>query len=335
MNEIATIQPPASVIPSPKPSALNVMAMRYNVEPTKLLDTLKQTVFKNATDAQLMALVVVANEYGLNPFTRQLYAFPDKGGGIVPVIGVDGWMKLMNSHPDFDGVEIDMIEDSATGKPYSCTATIHVKNRKIPTKVTEHLSECFRNTDPWNKQPRRMLRHRAIIQAARVAFGFSAMDPDEADAVITAATAATSKPDFGPATVTSEQPAPKQIDAPQQEAPRRGRPPKVSLPAVTEVQATTQPATAPAATPAPEPPKAPAASGVNYVKGLRGLCALESLTEEELLAFGRSEKGWEDSLGSLEEVQEIQPSKLEEAYNQWSTFAKAIKSAKAAEAKAS
>ncbi len=329
-NEVATTPTTqtAAIIPAPKLSVLASLGTRYNVEPAKLLETLKNTVFKNSTEAQLMALCIVADQYQLNPFTKQIYAFPDKGGGIVPVIGVDGWMKMMNEHPQFDGVEIEVAEDQTTGKPYSVTATIHVKNRKFPTKVTEHLSECARNTDPWNKQPRRMLRHRAIIQAIRVAFGFSAMDPEEADALQLAAPANSGKPDFGPAIVTSE-PAP--TPAPPAEAPRRGRPPK-SLPAVTNIEATVQkaPEPTPAATPppaAPAPaPAAPAAkSTINFVRGLRGMFNLSQITEDELLEYGRAELGWDNSLGELEQVQEMQPSKLEHAYTDWENIAKAIK----------
>ena len=327
-QEIQTYNP-QGISPAPKASALNVMASRYSVEPAKLLDTLKQTVFKNATDAQLMALVVVANEYGLNPFTKQLYAFPDKGGGIVPVVGVDGWLKMMNDHPKFDGVEVDMIEDTATGKPFSCTATIHVKDRKFPTKVTEHLSECARNTDPWNKQPRRMLRHRAIIQAIRVAFGFSAMDPDEAEAVASATPANAGKPDFGPATVTSEPTAtPKRL----------GRPPKTAAmpPAVVELpkvepeqpQEGQSPFSGPETpeTPPAPPTDAPAAkSQVNYLKGIRGMLKLGGIEEAVLLEFLRETRGLDDSLASLEEVAMMAPLQLEQAYNMWPIIEKAIK----------
>ena len=37
------------------------------------------------TDAQMAALLVVANQYNLNPWTKEIYAFPDKSNGIVPV----------------------------------------------------------------------------------------------------------------------------------------------------------------------------------------------------------------------------------------------------------
>ncbi|TSA40187.1 hypothetical protein D4Q85_00180 [bacterium] len=167
-----------------KPSALNLMASRLNVEPTKLYETLKATVFQKATNEELLSLVVVANEYGLNPFLKELYAFPAKGGGIVPIVSIDGWNKMLVRQPDFDGIEFEFEED-AERNPISCTATVHVKGRSHPCKITEYLAECKRNTDPWNNMPHRMLRNRTLCQASRVAFGFSGMRQEEevADAI--------------------------------------------------------------------------------------------------------------------------------------------------------
>jgi phage recombination protein Bet len=163
-----------------KPSAINVMAARMSVEPTKLFDTLKSTVFAKATNEELLALVVVANEYDLNPFLKEIYAFPAKGGGIVPIISVDGWGKMLIRQPDFDGMEFEFADDEK-GEVYSCTCTIYVKNRSHPVKITEYLHECKRNTEPWNNMPRRMLRNRTLCQASRVAFGFSSqLHEDEA-----------------------------------------------------------------------------------------------------------------------------------------------------------
>ena len=159
------------------------MASRFNVEPAKLLATLKSTVFKGASDDELMALCIVANEYGLNPMTKEIYAFPAKGGGIVPVVSVDGWINIINSHPQMDGLDFEM-EVDAQGAPVSCTAIIYRKERSRPIKVTEYYSECKRGTDPW-KMAHRMLRHKALIQCARVAFGFSGIyDEDEARDII-------------------------------------------------------------------------------------------------------------------------------------------------------
>lgn len=180
-NQIAVQQPPFTAAGA-KPSALGVMAARFNVEPAKLLSTLKNTVFKNATDDELLALVVVANEYGLNPLTKQIYAFPNKGGGIVPVVAVDGWMRVINEHAQMDGVDFEFDHD-AQGSLVACTCVIYRKDRTRPVRVTEYLEECKRNTDPW-KMEHRMLRHKALIQCARVAFGLSGIfDEDEAERI--------------------------------------------------------------------------------------------------------------------------------------------------------
>ena len=165
---------------TPRASILAKMADRFSVEPNKLLDTLKATAFKSqggVTNEQMMSLLIVADQYSLNPFTKEIFAFPDKGG-IVPVVGVDGWSRIINEHPQFDGVEFTYTGD---GAELACTCTIHRKDRAHPIAVTEYLAECKRGTGPWGSHPRRMLRHKALIQGARLAFGFAGIyDEDEA-----------------------------------------------------------------------------------------------------------------------------------------------------------
>lgn len=170
------------------------MASRLSVDPDKMMATLKATVFAKASNEEMLALVVVANEFGLNPFLKELYAFPAKGGGIVPIVSYDGWNKMLIRQPGFDGIEFEMT-DSEDGKPYSCTATIHIKDRGHGVKVTEYYNECYRNTEPWNNMPRRMLRNRTLCQASRMAFGFAGVkDPDEAADIIDVTEAPPSKP---------------------------------------------------------------------------------------------------------------------------------------------
>jgi hypothetical protein len=168
-----------------KPSALSLMASRLSVEPAKLLDTLKSTVFKNASNEELLALVVVSNEYNLSPFLKEIYAFPAKGGGIVPIVSIDGWNKMLIRHPEFDGIQFEFSE-TPEGELVSCTATVHMKNLSHPVVITEYLGECKRNTDPWNNMPHRMLRNRTLCQVARIACGFSGiMGEDEAASIVT------------------------------------------------------------------------------------------------------------------------------------------------------
>ncbi len=170
-NEIDASQHRAIEARKPK-TALAAMAARLQVSEGGLMSTLKSTVFNKASDTEFMALVIVCNEYGLNPMLKEIYAFPAKGGGIVPMVSVDGWIRIMNSHPMFDGIEFDYINDQS-GKTIAIEAIIHRKDRTRPIKVMEYLAECQGQTEPWKKAPFRMLRHRSLIQCARVAFGFS------------------------------------------------------------------------------------------------------------------------------------------------------------------
>lgn len=158
---------------SRKMTAMEAMSARLGVTENELTDALRATVFAGCRSrAEFLALVVVANEYRLNPLTKEIYAFPAKGGGVVPMVSVDGWITLMNSHPDFDGIEFNYHEDDK-GNLLAVESIIYHKARSKPIKTIEFMSECKRNTDPWNKSPRRMLRHRALMQGARIAFGFS------------------------------------------------------------------------------------------------------------------------------------------------------------------
>ncbi len=143
------------------------------VDEQHLKHTLTQTVFKGANDEQLVTLMIVANQYKLNPFTKEIYAFPSKGG-ITPIVSVDGWARIINDNPLTDGIQFEQDDES-------CTCKIYRKDRTHPTIVTEYLDECKGTSDPWKKYPKRMLRHKALIQCARVAFGFSGIyDEDEA-----------------------------------------------------------------------------------------------------------------------------------------------------------
>lgn len=160
------------------------MASRYDMAPAKFADTLRATVLpKNTTNEQFAAFLMVAREYDLNPLTKEIYAFPGKGGGITPVVSVDGWIKMANAHPQFDGMEFE--DHIHEGQLQAVTCRVYRKDRGHPTTCTEYMEECRRSTDVWRQWPARMLRHKATIQALRLSFGFSGIvEPDEAERTI-------------------------------------------------------------------------------------------------------------------------------------------------------
>jgi phage recombination protein Bet len=173
MSEISKIQ---------KLSQQLATRLNLGVDGRELVETLKETAFRGqVSDSQMASLLIVAEQYGLNPWTREIYAFPDRQNGIVPVVGVDGWARIINGNTNFDGMEF--VQDDE-----SCTCKIYRKDRAHPTSITEYMSECRRdNAQPWKTHPKRMLRHKAMIQCARVAFGFGGIfDEDEAERIVQA-----------------------------------------------------------------------------------------------------------------------------------------------------
>jgi phage recombination protein Bet len=197
ISEIAVAQPQTSLVAR--------FADRFGVDKGKLLTTLKATAFRQRgdrtaiTDEQMMALLVVAEQYKLNPFTKEIFAFDDKGS-IIPVVSVDGWARIINEHPALNGVEFRYAETSTKmprGKdcPDWCEVIIHRKDRERPTIVREYLDEVYqapRGKDggydgPWQTHTKRFLRHKTFIQGARLAFGFAGIfDEDEAQRIVTA-----------------------------------------------------------------------------------------------------------------------------------------------------
>lgn len=188
MTQQATKPAPSNgsgaIAPATKSPLIN-LAQKFSIDPNRLLDVLKGTVIKPdkngraATNDEIAAFCIVADQYGLSPFTREIHAFVSNGA-IVPIVGIDGWTHIVNACPNFDGCEFIDVEDEQ-GKPVSITCKMYVKGRSHAVSATERYSECKRGTIPWNTMPWRMLRHKAYMQAARYAFGLSGIyDEDEA-----------------------------------------------------------------------------------------------------------------------------------------------------------
>ena len=140
---------------------------------------LKNTIMPGARDEELAAFALVCSVHKLNPLTREVYAFPTKGGGIMPMIGIDGWLKLAHQHPDYAGMSWT---EGSDGSDKWCECTVYLRSTpEHPVTIREYLSECKQPGPVWAQRPRRMLRHRATIQAIRYALGIAGvMDSDEA-----------------------------------------------------------------------------------------------------------------------------------------------------------
>jgi len=147
----------------------------------------------------LQRLLLVAERLGLDPLGGEIYAVPggpDGAGPALLVLGVDGWCRVLNAHPAYQGVEFreGPVYEAAHGTPGASQAiagdgglpawmecSLHRRDRRVPTTVREYMAEARTDSPAWLSHPRRMLRHKALVQCARVAFGLAGLhDPDEA-----------------------------------------------------------------------------------------------------------------------------------------------------------
>ncbi len=167
-------------------NALTIIAQNLAVSQNEVSSTIKSMVISakgqhgaTCSDTELMVVASTCARYDLNPLVKEAHAFVSNGKLSV-MIGIDGWIKIMNRQPDFDGVEF---EDHFNGdKLTSITCKIYSKSRSRPTCITEYLDECRQDkSQAWQKYPNRMLRNKALGQCIRVAFGVSeVIDDDEA-----------------------------------------------------------------------------------------------------------------------------------------------------------
>lgn len=172
-------EPIAPAPPSNARSLMRTMAERFGMEAAAFERTLMETIMpRNTPREAVAAFLVVAHEHGLNPFTREIFAFEGQGGGVRPIVSIDGWIRIVNEHPQNDGYGLLEIFDEK-GNLVAVEATFRRKDRAHPIVLREYLSECLRPTEPWKRWPRRMLRHKAFIQGARYAFGFAGIEDED------------------------------------------------------------------------------------------------------------------------------------------------------------
>lgn len=213
---------------------------RFGIKADLVIPLLRRTAFKRAdterqlSNAETLGILAVAEQHKLNPFASEIYAVYDPARDkFLPVVGVDGWLRIINSHPQFDGMDFSGSGvEIVVGHSKSCdsyiSCTIFRKDHNKPTVVAEYLDECYVDSVAWNTKTRRQLRHKALIQCARYAFGFTGIyDQDEANAIIASGIAEVVNAEAGAAGVTA--PA---AEAAQAAAQNDSAPAKTSAPTV-------------------------------------------------------------------------------------------------------
>lgn len=169
---------------------VKALAEKFNLEESSVIPMIQQMAFAEADPAEvrtadILAFMLTVVKYDLDPFMREIYALKNDRGRYEPVVGVDGWAKIIRRQENFGAIQFKYSENKITeGSSQECPEWIecelHLKDFHLPTVVREYLKENYCNTEYWNNKTSRLLRHRALIQSGRLAFGLSGIkDADE------------------------------------------------------------------------------------------------------------------------------------------------------------
>jgi phage recombination protein Bet len=133
----------------------------------EMLNTLRNTVAPGLTDPEFMLFAEMCRATGLNPATKEIWAIK-AGGRLQLMTGINGFLKIANSHPQFDGMEVTYEwEDKHL---VSATAKVYRKDRRFPSIATAYMAEYGKKTPIWGQMPSIMLSKCAKSLAIREAF---------------------------------------------------------------------------------------------------------------------------------------------------------------------
>lgn len=146
-------------------------AKKLGCTTSELITWLNQTL-NTPEVVQLNALRLIG-KHELDPFTDEIAIHQYEDAHWQAFITIDGWSKLINSHPEFSGISFTESTELVDGVPTWMGCAIYRNDRVVPIEVKEYLCEIKTEHGIWKDMPRRMLRYRVVAQCARLAFGVS------------------------------------------------------------------------------------------------------------------------------------------------------------------
>jgi phage recombination protein Bet len=133
----------------------------------EMLHALRNTVAPGLTEPEFRLFAEMCRATGLNPATKEIWAIK-AGGRLQLMTGINGFLKIANSHPQFDGMEVTFEWD---GKQLiSSTVKVYRKDRRFPSVATAYWNEYAKQTPIWKQMPTVMLAKCAKSLAIREAF---------------------------------------------------------------------------------------------------------------------------------------------------------------------
>ncbi len=138
--------------------AAQLAPLTNRYEQTEIVNVIRQTVAKGASDAQLRMFLEVCRSTGLDPFLKEIYYVAEKS---IIMASRDGYLRVANQHPQFDGMETRVERDE----------------RNIPVKAT--CSEYKKPGPVWSQYPSAMISKVAEVLALKRSFAINGVVTEE------------------------------------------------------------------------------------------------------------------------------------------------------------
>lgn len=156
-----------------KASAADV-AVVDKYDQREMIETIKQTVCKGATDAQLKMFIEVCRGTGLNPFLKEIWFVPNVG----VMAARDGYLRIANEHPQFDGMETT-VERGANNVPIKATCKVWRKDRSHPITCEAYYDEYKKSSQVWQTYKSAMIAKVAEVLALKRSFSINGVVTEE------------------------------------------------------------------------------------------------------------------------------------------------------------
>jgi phage recombination protein Bet len=163
--------------------------------------TLTKTVAKDASVDELNMFLHLSKTYGLDPFAKEIWFIKMRGAPVI-MTSRDGYLKIANNNPTFEGLVSDVVYEgdlfkkipdgvdhqygvNKRGRILGAYALVYRKNVRFPIYVFAPYQDYNKPGDVWRQYPHAMILKVAESMALKRAFSLSGlvsreeMDVDE------------------------------------------------------------------------------------------------------------------------------------------------------------
>jgi len=154
------------------------------------LETIRNTVAKGATESEFKMFITLATRYGLDPFNKEIFFWKVKGRPTI-MTSRDGYLKIADRHPEYDGLVSDVVREndqfkrtsegidhqysSNRGEIIGAYALVYRKDRSYPIYIFAPFDEYNADSRVWNQYPSAMILKVAESMALKRAFTVSGL----------------------------------------------------------------------------------------------------------------------------------------------------------------